>query len=99
VSLNYDATYYWKVRAVGADTSSDWSAVAVFTTQSPLPPSPPLPPPASPQTIVESSIPASPATPELTIPHWLVYLVGGLLLSIILLLIILLVMVTTARRA
>ncbi|HUU08885.1 MAG TPA: hypothetical protein VMW61_05160, partial [Dehalococcoidales bacterium] len=99
VSLNYDATYYWKVRAVGADTSSDWSAVAVFTTQSPPPPSPPLPPPASPQTIPESSIPASPATPELTVPHWVVYLVGGLLLSIILLLIILLVLVTTVRRA
>lgn len=45
ISLDYDTTYYWKIRAGGADS---WSAVGAFTTVSPpplpLPPSPPLSP-------------------------------------------------------
>ncbi|MFC1931755.1 hypothetical protein ACFLXJ_06115 [Chloroflexota bacterium] len=36
-SLNYDTTYYWKVRAIGANTYSDWSAVSAFTTEPPPP--------------------------------------------------------------
>jgi hypothetical protein len=34
VSLNYDTTYYWKVRATTASTSSAWSSAGVFTTES-----------------------------------------------------------------
>jgi hypothetical protein len=34
IELDYDTTYYWKVRAVSADTSSPWSAVSAFTTES-----------------------------------------------------------------
>jgi len=54
VSLKYDTTYYWKVRAVNGDTHSAWSAVGAFCTGPPpalystsnLPPEPP----PSPQT-------------------------------------------------
>jgi photosystem II stability/assembly factor-like uncharacterized protein len=34
IELDYDTTYYWKVRAVSADTYSPWSAVSAFTTKS-----------------------------------------------------------------
>ncbi|MFC2070155.1 hypothetical protein ACFLTB_03145 [Chloroflexota bacterium] len=34
ISLDYAATYYWKVRASGSGSCSDWSAVSVFTTES-----------------------------------------------------------------
>jgi photosystem II stability/assembly factor-like uncharacterized protein len=33
VSLNYDTTYYWKVRALSADSCSAWSAVSAFSTE------------------------------------------------------------------
>ena len=36
VRLDNDTTYYWKVRALGAETISAWSAVSIFTTE-PLP--------------------------------------------------------------
>jgi hypothetical protein len=32
--LNYDSTYYWKVRAINDELSSAWSSVGVFTTKS-----------------------------------------------------------------
>jgi hypothetical protein len=35
VTLDYNATYYWKVRAIGSGTSSAWSAAGAFTTESP----------------------------------------------------------------
>jgi len=49
VSLDYDTTYYWKVRAVNGDTHSAWSAVGAFSTGPPplesnSPPEPPPPP-------------------------------------------------------
>jgi len=50
VSLDYDTTYYWKVRAVNGDTHSAWSAVGAFATgpaplEAEAPPEPPPPPP------------------------------------------------------
>jgi len=94
VSLNYDTAYYWKARAIGSDTKSDWSAVGAFTTESPPSPPPPSPPPAA-----ESPLPPSPPPPpQPTVPHWVVYLVGGLLMTIILLLITTLVLVTGIKR-
>jgi hypothetical protein len=33
VSLDYATTYYWKVRAVNASTSSAWSTTGIFTTE------------------------------------------------------------------
>jgi hypothetical protein len=92
VSLNYDTAYYWKARAIGSDTKSDWSAVGAFTTESP-----PSPPPPSPPPVAESPLPPSPPPPpQPTVPH--VYLVGGLLMTIILLLITTLVLVTGIKR-
>jgi photosystem II stability/assembly factor-like uncharacterized protein len=35
VSLGYDTTYYWKVRATTDSTQSAWSSSSVFTTESP----------------------------------------------------------------
>jgi len=105
IRLNYDTTYYWKVRAGGSDTWSAWSAVGAFTTESPPSessspssesPSPPeltaplLPPP-----------PPSPLPPVLSqpiIPDWVKYLIGGLLLTVILLLITVLMLVMEIRR-
>ena len=51
VSLDYDTTYYWKVRAVNGDTHSAWSAVGAFSTGRPAPleVEPPLEPPSPPQ--------------------------------------------------
>jgi len=49
VSLDYNTTYYWKVRAVNGDTHSAWSAVGAFSTEAPpleaesLPEPPPPP--------------------------------------------------------
>jgi photosystem II stability/assembly factor-like uncharacterized protein len=34
VSLDYETTYYWKVRAITASTTSAWSSASVFTTES-----------------------------------------------------------------
>ena len=35
ITLDYDTTYYWKVRGCSSDSYSAWSAVSVFTTGSP----------------------------------------------------------------
>ena len=37
VDLEYETTYYWKVRAISEKSHSAWSAVGVFTTESPPP--------------------------------------------------------------
>jgi len=44
ITLDYDTTYYWKVRAIGSGTSSDWSAISAFATE--LPPASTEPSPA-----------------------------------------------------
>jgi hypothetical protein len=81
IELDYNTTYYWKVRAVSSGTYSAWSAVSAFTTESlPLPQStpPPEPPPA----------------PELTTldwTEWLMPLCGLLLLTFLLTMIVMLI--------
>ncbi len=127
VGLDYDTTYYWKVRAISASTHSPWSAAGVFTTESvPLanePPAPPYPegniteitpsltaatlptiqstpqiqpPPATepPPESVTLPVPSQP----LSIPGWIIYLVGGLLFTIVLSLIIIFTIVLKIRR-
>jgi photosystem II stability/assembly factor-like uncharacterized protein len=66
IALNYNTTYYWKVRAVGSDTYSLWSAVSAFTTE---------PPPS-----LQSTPPSQPTQP--TTPDWIKWLMpmGGVLL-------------------
>ena len=77
ISLHYDTTYYWKVRAISVNNSGDWGAVGIFTTES-LPPLPLSPPPPAETT---------------TLPSWVLYLGIGLLVVIGLLLVIILVLV------
>ncbi len=112
VSLDYNTTYYWKIRAGGSGSYSDWSAVSVFTTELPsdeespsseLPPlsSTPLLSSPSPSPELPSPPPSpSPSTPEVqqAFPEWMMYLGGALLLTIVILLVTLLVMVAGIRR-
>ncbi len=85
ISLDYDATYYWKVRASGSSSYSAWSAVSAFTTES----SPELTPPSS------SSPPPS---PEPTIPDWVKYLAGALLLTMLAILITVIILTVKVLR-
>jgi photosystem II stability/assembly factor-like uncharacterized protein len=82
ISLNYDTTYYWKVRAVSANSCSAWSAVSAFSTG---------PEPSDPTgTVAEVATPNSPQEPE-----WLDWLmpVGGIVLLVFLLVMITMVIV------
>jgi len=74
IVLNYNTTYYWKVRAVSSNTCSAWSAVSAFTTE---------PPPSSPTGSVSE-------TPQTENPDWLDWLMpmGGTLLLVFILVII-----------
>ena len=98
ISLSYNTTYYWKARAISADTRSAWSAVGVFTTESPpeetLAPTPiPAPAPPSPPPPAPAPTPSQPTTPD-----WVKYLIGALLLTIILVLITMVALVIIVRR-
>ncbi len=58
-SLDFDATYYWRVRATGPGGASDWSAIRVFRTAtlaSLLPEAPILTDPADDRTDVPTSV-------------------------------------------
>jgi hypothetical protein len=98
IALNYDITYYWKVRACNVETHSTWSAVGAFTTKSspelepaPSPQPPPVPPQPSP-----SSSPAQ--SMQQIIPDWVMFMIGGLFLTIVLLLVMILVLVVKVRH-
>jgi len=101
VSLEYDTTYYWKVRALGASTHSVWSPVSAFTTEPPPaePPAeemaPPSPPPLSSSS---SSLPPPSSTSSQTIPDWAIYTAGALLLTTMILSIVTLVLVVSMRQ-
>ena len=65
--LDNSTTYYWRVKALGADTDTDWSAVAGFTTMD-------KPAAAAPPVVVEQvpapviNIPPAPPAQEIVIP-------------------------------
>ena len=90
-SLNYDTTYYWKVRARSSDSYSAWSAVSAFTTESPPAPTKATqatqPPPPSPLS------PPSPPTAQQATPDWVFYMMGFMGFIIISLLATILVLV------
>ncbi len=94
ITLNYDTTYYWKIRAINSDTYSAWSAVSAFTTESPplqvgsLIEQPPSPQPPT---------PPSSTLPQSTTPDWMKYLLGALLAAVVLLAAIVLVLVRRIR--
>jgi hypothetical protein len=77
IALNYNTTYYWKVRAVSADTYSPWSAVSAFTTE---------PTPATPTTPAPSTPPTTQSPPP-SISNWTEWLVplGGIMFLVFLL--------------
>ena len=90
VSLNYNTTYYWKVRACSSDSYSAWSATGAFTTESPptpTAPAQPLPSPPSP--------PASPPAQQTT-PDWVFYMMG--LTGFIIILLLATILVLAIRR-
>ena len=92
INLDYDTTYYWKVRASGSSSYNAWSAVSAFTTE-------PLPEPAPPSSSSESSSPPlSPPSPEPTIPDWAKYLVGALLLTMLAILVTMIILTVKVFR-
>jgi len=96
-TLTYDTTYYWKVRAVSADTSSNWSAVGAFITESK--PEQPIVSPAPQAPANQPTSGATAALPQLFTSDYLsLYLVGALLLTIILLIITLLIVIIRLGR-
>jgi hypothetical protein len=75
--LDYSTTYYWKVRAIGKTTQSDW-ATGVFTTEGAAPAPPPPPPPPEPA-------PPPPGTPAYI---WVIIGVGAALVIAVIILIV-----------
>ena len=102
LSLDYDATYYWKVRPVSSSTGGDWGAVSAFTTEeppdeSPERVSPPVekPPPEEP---LSQPPPLAKLASSLPVPDWVKYLIGALLATVVLLSIVILVIVRWSKR-
>ncbi|HUT97093.1 MAG TPA: fibronectin type III domain-containing protein [Dehalococcoidales bacterium] len=79
ISLNNDTTYYWKVRAVSADSCSAWSAVSAFSTE----------PAPTPEAVM---VPEAPQTEN---PAWLDWLIpmGGVVMLVFLVVMVLMVIV------
>jgi len=87
LSLQYDTTYYWKVRACSSDSYSAWSAVSAFSTLVPasIESVQPLTPP--------SSSPPTPPSTQQTTPDWVFYVMGLMGFIVVLLLATILVLV------
>ncbi|MDP2731252.1 MAG: hypothetical protein Q8O55_12355 [Dehalococcoidales bacterium] len=103
INLDYNTTYYWKVRAISPSSSSAWSAVGIFTTELPAVKQPSLQeplttPPSLPQSPPPPSPPSSPTPAQTVFPDWALYLGGALLLVIVILLVTLLMLVATLRH-
>jgi hypothetical protein len=84
IDLDYATTYYWKVRALGADNKvSEWSDIGVFTTigEPPVPPPPPTPPPTP-----EPEEPM-PWQEQMPVYAWTIIGIGGLLVIVVIILI------------
>jgi len=70
VTLDYETTYYWKVRAISTTTHGDWSSAVAFTTESlPSPPAPEAPlPDTAPSATRITPLPAPSMPKQLTPP-------------------------------
>ncbi|MBA7640679.1 hypothetical protein ES703_48350 [subsurface metagenome] len=97
LSLDYNTTYYWKVRACSSDSQSPWSTVGAFTTKSPPAPTEPVQSAQPPQPPSPSFPPAPPPSTQQTTPDWVIYLVGLMGFIIISLMIFISVMVIRRR--
>jgi hypothetical protein len=91
--LEYDTTYFWKVRAMkGKEAVSRWSEVGTFTTISPA--GPPPPPPA---TVTEPAPPPpQPVILPTPIPPYILWIIVGIGAALIIAVIILII---RTRRA
>ena len=87
INLADDTTYYWKVRVSDSSGYNTWSAVSAFTIELPE-----LTLPSS----SESSSP--PPSPEPTIPDWVKYLAGALLLTMLAILITMIILTAKVFR-
>ncbi len=88
INLDCDVAYYWKVRASGSSSYSDWSAISAFTTDS-----------SSELTPLSSSESSSSLTsPQLTIPDWVKYLGGALFLTVLVILITMILLTVKVFR-
>jgi hypothetical protein len=96
INLEYDTTYYWKARAVNAETHSDWSMVSAFTTR--LEPEPPEGTVSSLEEPQEEPKPPPTEPATTATPDWLKYVMGALLATVILLSVIVLVLVRNLKR-
>jgi hypothetical protein len=100
IKLDYDTTYYWKVRAIIDEAYSTWSTVGTFTTKK-EPESPPetassteeIPPEEPESPPEESAPPTTTTTPEPT-----KYLMGALLTAAITLLLVIALRLARGRR-
>jgi len=102
IELNYDTTYYWKVRALNAETCSTWSAIGAFTTKElALPGEPLLVQEGSPTGSISSAegLPSPPPPPTPTTPDWVKYLIGALLAAVIVLSVIVMNLVRAVKRS
>jgi hypothetical protein len=84
IELEYDTTYYWRVRAVSASSESAWGS-AVFTTM--LMPTTPPPP----VTVAPPASPPAPTIIQQPIPMWAlvaIIVVGGVLVIVVIVLIV-----------
>jgi len=100
ISLNYETSYYWKVRAITSETHSAWSTVGTFTTE-PRPGSseePVSPPEAPPSPAEPKSPPERPSPPTSTTPDWVRYSLGALITSVIVLSVIVTILVRRLKR-
>jgi len=89
--LEYSTTYFWRVKAVGVGTSTDWSEAVGFTTMAkPVEPPPPVVIKDVPDIVVDiPPTPAPPAPIEVT-PAWIyaVIAVGAVLVIVVIVLIV-----------
>jgi hypothetical protein len=106
INLDYNTVYYWKIRATTASTSSAWSSVGIFTTESlpdeTLAPTSNQPGLLTVQSSVEPDPPTSPSPSAnatiFDVPAWMVYLSAGLFAIVILSLLIVLIIVIKIKR-
>ncbi len=89
VALNYNTTYYWKVRAISADSCSAWSAVSAFTTE---------PPPSAQLASTPEPTPPQSQSDDSEWPDWMVPLGIALLLVVAMILITLIIVVIRVTR-
>ncbi len=100
--LSPGTTYFWKVRAKGQGSYSDWSDAYTFTTASTSPATSPVTPPATlpatPTAEQSSPAPAPPPKPDTDWTQWLVIIGTALLITMLAILVTLIVLAIRMRR-